>query len=330
MPKIKFVLLSALVLCALSSPAWAADPGSPLPPTTEVSDQKPGSILLFPFYSASATAPASEDTRIAITNTNNTGNVNANLHLFFINGATGAVRDSYICLIPSQTVAFRISDVDPGIRGYLIAVAVNSTHGAPVRHNFLTGEADVKLASGHRASLKALAVAANNLATPTNPGNSFTLNFDGVMYNKLPRVLAVDRLRSLVDGNEMVLIVNRLSGLVLDSGQIPPPGNLFGVLYNDDSVPFSFSFGSTGPQFFSTISDQFPRTTPRLSQIITAGHNGWLKLYQLTENMALCGAFLSFNPNTATSARAFNGGHNLHALTMTTASMTMVVFPPSC
>jgi hypothetical protein len=329
--KCEFVLLTALVLCALSGPVRAADPGLPLPPTTEASDQKPGSILIFPFYSSSATALESEDTRIAITNTNtnNVSNGPVTVHVFLINGATGAQRDFFLCFLPNQTVAFRTSEYDPGIRGYLLAVAVDRFTGAPIKLNFLTGEADIKLASGHRASLKAMAVAANNLALVTNPGASFTLNFDGGMYNKLPRALVLDRFPSRADGNDTLLVVNRLSGLTLGSSQSPASIALFGILYDDASVPFSFSLG-IGLQLLGSLTDSFPRTTPRLSQIVPSGRTGWLKIYHLSQPSALCGAVLNFNPNAATAARAFNGGHNLHALTLTSASMTMVVSAPSC
>jgi hypothetical protein len=42
--------------------------------------------------------------------------------------------------------------------------------------------------------------------------NTATLRFDGVQYSRLPRALALDNLYSPLDGNDMLLIVNRISG----------------------------------------------------------------------------------------------------------------------
>ena len=62
----------------------------------------------------------------------------------------------------------------------------------------------------------------------------------------------------------------------------------------------------------------------------TAGRSGWAKFYSLAD-IGLLGAQLNFNPNAGTAANAFNQGHNLHKLTLTTAAtLTIPVFPPNC
>ena len=43
--------------------------GTPLPPSTASSDQKPGSVLAFPLFTSGAASPQSQNTRISITNT---------------------------------------------------------------------------------------------------------------------------------------------------------------------------------------------------------------------------------------------------------------------
>ena len=45
----------------------------------------------------------------------------------------------------------------------------------------------------------------------------------------------------------------------------------------------------------------------------------------------MLGAQINFNANAGTAAGAFNQGHNLHKLTLTTAAvLTIPIFPPNC
>jgi len=63
---------------------------------------------------------------------------------------------------------------------------------------------------------------------------------------------------------------------------------------------------------------------------VPAGRSGWMKLYQ-TSDQAMLGASINYNANAAGAAAAFNQGHNLHKLTLTTAaSLTIPVFPAGC
>ncbi len=62
-------LLAFCALLVVSSAAFAADPGLEYPATSEVSDQKAGSVLFYNTYTSSASAPAQENTRVNITNT---------------------------------------------------------------------------------------------------------------------------------------------------------------------------------------------------------------------------------------------------------------------
>ncbi len=117
--KLTHVLFALLALCVMSSFAMAADPGLTVPPSSEASDQKAGSILFYNTYTSGATSGNTQNTRINITNTSATGA--AFVHLYFV--AEGcSIADSYICLTANQTSSFLASDVDPGISGYLVAV----------------------------------------------------------------------------------------------------------------------------------------------------------------------------------------------------------------
>lgn len=316
------LILAALTL--LSAAAMAADPGIPFPVDSVVSDQKAGSVLFFNVYTSSATSPATENTRISITNTSATRNVA--VHLFFIDGASCSPADSIICLTANQTTTFRSSDFDPGTMGYLVAVAINDI-GCPIVHNFLIGDEYVKFASGHSGTLGAEALAANVAPVCDDTTISVNLNFDGISYDRLPAVLAVDNLPSRVDGNDTMIIVNRPSGnLALGAESI---GALSGLLYNDTESAYSFSFNSAQCQVKFSFSNTLPRTAPRFTTVVPSGRTGWVKFYTFT-GVPLLGAVINFNQAASASPSAYSGGHNMHALRLTTSSISIPVFPPNC
>lgn len=321
-------LLTLLVTCLLlSSTVWAADPGVALA-NAEVNDQKTGSVLIYPLIVSSAVSPQSVNTQISITNTNVTQAVS--IQLLFVDGNTGTSTNNFICLTPNQTAKFLLSDVDPGVRGYLIAVAL-SFSGCPANFNYLAGEAYVKLSTGQTANLPAEAIAAvaANPTTCVSGNSTAVLNFDGGNYNLLPRTLSVNKLRSPADGNASVLVVTPIGGN-LATGPAPSLGTLSGELIDDLGTGVPFSHTEAAPQLFKTLADTFPITTPLFSAAIPSGRTGWLTLSN-TSNAGLFGVFLNFNPNTAASPAAYRSGHNLHKLTLATAvSLTIPVFPPSC
>jgi hypothetical protein len=254
----------------------------------------------------------------------------AAVHLFFVDGSTCAVADSYLCLTPQQTASFLLSDVDPGTTGYLVAVAVDPRTGCPLNYNCLIGDEYVKLSSGHAANLGAIAFTALPGRQPVCDANSTSaqLNFDGVMYGPAPRTLAADNLPDRTSGNETLLVLNRFGGNLASGAQTL--GALAGVLYDDTEAAYSFSFTPGTCQFRSVLSNSFPRTTPRYEQVIPAGRSGWLRLASSTD-AAVLGVALNYNGNAASQSSAFHQGHNLHALTLTNAAMlTIPVFPPGC
>lgn len=303
----------------------AIGPGA-LPQTNSpVSDQKAGSVLIYNVYTSSATGGNTQNTRIAITNTNT--QLIAYVHLFFV--ADGcSVADSYLCLTPNQTASFLTSDLDPGTSGYIVAVATDST-GCPINFNFLIGDEYVKFTSGHEANLAAEAISAIAGGLPRCDTNSVTaqISFDGVSYNLVPRTLAVSNVGSRADGNDTLLILNRIGGN-LGTGA-SSLGSIFGLLYDDAENALSFSF-TGGCQLRSSISNNFPRTAPRFEQFVPAGRSGWIRLFSQSD-IGMTGSMINFNANSAASAGAFNQGHNLHVLTNTaSASYIIPVFPPNC
>ncbi|MBK8316609.1 MAG: hypothetical protein IPL01_22390 [Acidobacteria bacterium] len=165
------------------------------------SDQKAGSVLFYNIYSSDAANYNAQNTRISITNTHPV--LRATVHLFFVDGVSCTAADQYLCLTPNQTYTFLASDIDPGTTGYLVAVAVDD-RGCPIDFNYLIGDEYIKLNSGHAANLGAEAISALAGGLPLCDLNSTTatLNFDGVSYNGVPRVLAVDNIPAKGDSND--------------------------------------------------------------------------------------------------------------------------------
>jgi hypothetical protein len=315
-----FVTACATVNCPPVGPGAVAQTTSPM------SDQKPGSVLLYNIYTSS-TDLNRQNTRLSLTNTHPVRP--AFVHLFFVDGSSCAVADSYLCLTPNQTASFLASDIDPGTTGYVVAVAVDG-RGCPINFNYLIGDEFVKFASGHAANLGAEAITAIAGGVPLCDGASTTadLRFDGLIYNVVPHVLAVDNVASRADGNDTLLILNRIGGNL--STGAAALSSLFGVFYDDAEQPVSFGFSPGTCQFRSSITNSFPRIVPRFEQFIPAGRSGWFKLWP-GSLAGMTGAVINYNSNAAASANAFNQGHNLHKLTTTnTMVYTIPVFPPSC
>ena len=340
--KFTHALLALFALVVMSSFAMAADPGLLYPPQSEFSDQKAGSLLVYNYYTSGATSGNAQNTRINITNTSTSSA--AFVHLYFV-GETCLIADSYICLTATQTASFLASDIDPGVSGYIVAEAVDAVNGCPVAFNWLIGDEYVKLTSGHAANLGAEAFSAlwqgpgsgpGGAGAPVLPGcdaNSVTaaLAFNGTVlgYNQAPRVLAGSNVPSRADGNDTIVIVNRIGGnLGIGASTL---GTLFGIFYDDAENSLSFSF-SGSCQFRSVLSNAFPRLTPRFETFIPAGRSGWFKFYsQSPTDIGILGAMINFNANAGAQANAFNGGHNLHKLTLSATNTYIVpVFPPSC
>jgi hypothetical protein len=340
LPSRKFTrALSALsavfALMMMASAALAADPGIPYPSTSPLSDQHPGSVLFFNFYTSNATLPNLQNSRFSITNTSTTSPTI--VHLFFIDGATCTPSNRFMCLTPNQTTSFLASDQDPGTTGFLMALAVDS-QGCPVSHNFLVGSVFVKTEIGHQASLEAEGFSA--LYDGSAPGcnsqtTTLTILFDGnstgntPSYDRLPRVLAATRVPSVANGNDTRVVVNRVGGSLL--GSITPIGNLFGLLFDDLENPHSFGRSDVPCQLYLRVAEDFPKTTPRVEILIPAGRIGWFKFWQPNVDAGLLGSILNYNTNATAAPNAFVGGHNLHKLTLSSSNtLTVPVFPPGC
>lgn len=308
----------------VTCPDSTIGPGQIFPPENDFSnDQRPGSVLIFPIYSSSPTNPNLQNTRINLTNIHTLSP--AYLHMFFVDGSNCSVADNFLCLTPNQTASFLVSDLDPGVTGYIIVVAVDS-RGCPTNFNYVIGSEFIKMATGHTAKLGADAIASRGTYMCSPTSSTALINFDGLQYQQLGRVIAADGLPSRADGNDTMIVLDRIGGN-LGTGA-DSLGTLFGVFYNDTESALSFTFNG-GCQFFNSLNNNFPRTTPRFETFVPAGRTGWLKVGMSgsSESGAIVGAVLNV-PSTTTGYR---GGRNFHKLTLSqNASLTIPVFPPSC
>ncbi|MFN7927282.1 MAG: hypothetical protein U0Y68_04940 [Blastocatellia bacterium] len=109
------------------------------PGQIQVSDQKPGSMLVYSYYTSNIQTGA--DTWVTLTNTS--AQYGVLVHVFFMDGASCTQADQFICLTPNASMQLKASEFDPATtRGWVLAVAVDS-NGKPAQRNFLIGNAFV-------------------------------------------------------------------------------------------------------------------------------------------------------------------------------------------
>lgn len=300
------------------------------------SDDKLGSFLFYPLYASDAANAGQENTLMTLTNRSEEKSVN--IHIFFVEGDTGKAQDFYVCLLPTRHTNFLASEYDPGVKGYVLAIAVDK-NGTPINFNFLMGSSAVKLKTGHQAILNAISFSSlrDDPATINTDDQLATLNFDGLNYDLAPRVLGIDNFPSPADGNAMLLVVNRFGGNLADvntdgtphNGSAGTIGALTAVFYDDSerSQAFNVSLVGNTAQQRNVLRDGYPRMLPLFSKVITQGHSGWMRFNSIEGN-SIVGAAINYNPKTLQ-----NNGHNLHQIALTDkASFTIPIIssPMAC
>lgn len=323
-----FLLFAFAVFSASSVFAQA------IPDNAPISDQKAGSVLIYNYYGSSATHYNSEDTKFSITNTNLQSS--AMVSFFFIDAVSGDVIKDRICLLPNQTASARMSDIDPGAKGYIVAVSVDAT-GRPNKFNYLTGSEQIKMTSGYVAGLNAEAVSAL-VENPTildpngiQSGIAATLSFDGVHYNKLPGALVLDYIPPIVEGNKTMVIVNQIGGSLFNGNRPDDLTSLTGTVYDAVTIPHFWQVGNINScQFRKVIANDFPQTAPNMSTLVESGRSAWMKFWPHGANKGVTGVVLYLNQSTTQNDSRFTGGRNLHHMTLTTDELTVPIIPPTC
>ncbi len=309
--------LLVLLLCVCGQPASAQAPSAGFG-----SDQRPGSVLFYNIYTSSSYNTTASDTLIAVTNTSETKDIH--IHFYFVDSYSCQVADSFVYLTKNQTTRFLASDVDPDVKGYIIAVAVDP-NGNPIQHNFLTGSLKVKQTLGpttgstHSFQMGAIAFAKLNaqIAPPSADGVTANLVFDGgasdASYEQLPGELAIDNFESPATADTRMIIFSPRSDLF---GAGESGGRLFILYYDELENSFSAMVGmNCWLQGRLTMVRNLPLH-------ITAGQTGWAKIvgYRNDARIPLLGSVIR--------AAEFSGGHNMHHLNpFASFTMTIPVFP---
>ena len=291
------------------------------------SDDKPGSLLLYNLYTSSVSGETSQNTRLSLTNL---GTSTTFAHLFFIDGATCNVSDTFACLSPNQTSSFLASEIDPGVTGYVVAIAVNE-EGCPISFNNLVGSAQVKFATGHSAVLAAQAVPAlydGVLKNCTSSLAETVIKLDGIDYGLAPATLVADTIFSQADRQSTMLIVNPVGGNLNTADSVNKIGSISGQVFDEAEKGYSFVASINRCQLRDTMSDNFPRITTRLSRVISSGKVGMM-WFATTDKAPIAGSIITFNPDVKQNALGFNQGHNLHYSALTNkATYTIPIFKP--
>ena len=262
-------------------------------------DMAPASVLFFNKYTSSPTSPQLQDTQINITNTNQ--NEPISLHMFLVDGSTCSIADFFLSLTPNQTFSFLASEFDPGVQGYIVAVA--AAGGTPTQFNYLIGDLLIRETDGKLANLQAVGVMklSSGDVIPNGDGTA-SLIFNNVEYGRLPSVLGASSFNSQVTHSTNLAVYSPSSNLITGSAVAT---TIFTLVYDD-----SENVHSTSIRVVCYL--QTPLTSLRIAggtinQIVPAGHTGWLRLNGGTR--PLLGAILTRGP-------VFIGGHNLHALSL--------------
>ncbi len=302
--------------------------GQSFPAASQVSDQKAGSILFYPFYTSDAANPNSQNTRISLTNVSSKEQVT--VHLFAVDGSSCSVLDTFVCLTPNQTASLLVSDFDPGASGYLMALVVDSVTGLPRAFNCLIGDEYFKMATGYQANVGAEAVSAL-MPFPAGTDTSATqatLAFDGMSYNLLPRQLAISNFPSPNDGNATLFILNRISGNYITTGDAI--GGIAGQVFDDSEIGLSFTANLSSCQYRKVLDSTFPRTFNPFPRFISSGRSGWMK-FAGAGDIALLGLTVNLHDNPRGATGGFSQGRNMHKLTLTDKARIIVpVYLPSC
>jgi hypothetical protein len=302
----------------------------------EVSDQKPGSILVYPYYTSNAQTKA--DTRVTLTNLAGTlsglndVDYNANwqlkngtiyAHIFFLNGANCAQADMYVCLTKGASITFNASTQDPDITGYIIAVAVNEM-GRPVSWNALIGNAFVSTADvvGNYG--------AEAFASTYRPGQETIgdreiekgeLKLNGAIYDRGADQFAVEIQSPATAAGQTVVHASVDGDIAAGSTNSISQLNTGLVIRGDEKQGSFVGFLSGGCLSTGSIRVDRPRVPTGMGAFVPAG-----QIATLVYNTNRASVGLLLTPK----ANAWSGIRGLHKTRTKDSSLTIPVFMPVC
>jgi DNA-binding beta-propeller fold protein YncE len=308
--------------------------GCPPPPVANpaVSDQKAGSLLVFPYYTSAADGSFSKsDTLITITNVCNGAAMSAGapnyqfLHLFFINGANCSPADTYVCLTPNGSIQLKASDYDPTVTGYLVAVAVDA-QGRPTQNNCFVGSAFVRDDQGGVIDSYGAEAFWKRTAGPlaAGAGGNAMIVFGGD-YDAAPVQFSA-QVQDPAVADEVIVLASLSGDLGTALNSTQQTG--VGVLYRADEAPASFQ-----PQLqnrclsITAIESSTIRIVPGNLATFLKDSYGYLK-FNVT-NPAV-GLLVSRQGLASQAANRFSGIRTLHKTQVGAGVLLAPCFPPFC
>ncbi len=296
-------------------------------PTARVSDQKPGSVLVFPYYTSNAAG--TDDTRISMTHSSSPGArvYDVFVHVFLIEGNTCLQADFFVCLTRGASFTFTANSIDPNVTGYIIAVAVNAA-GLPVQNNVLIGNAFVNTTDyfgnyGAESFAANSAIAANLYA---DYGATARLFFDSIGYDAVPKEFTVEIQSPATPAPPLVTPVQTIvtAGMIGDlaAGTLSGASQaIVGQAFNDAEVARSANNIVMGRcQAIGTITTTNPRVPGGLLALIPLGRSGTLKFK--------VGGAVGLLLTSRTSR--WGGIRTLHKTATVATSLTIPIFTPDC
>ncbi len=284
----------------------------------EVSDQKPGSVLVYPYYTSNSQTKT--DTRVTLSNL---GQANIGVHVFFLAGSNCQQADQFICLTKGASISFKMSEQDPETTGYIVAVAVDAM-GSPISWNALIGNAFVNagdIVGNYGAEAFASRFNAGILAAPVNQAGTATLSFDGTNYDRAADQFAVE-IQSPNDATGQAIVHASVNGDINSASVTSISQNGTGLLWRGDEKQGSFvRFISGNCQSVNTINATTPRVPTGLGVFLPKGSIGTLTY---ATSSASVGLLLTPKSN------AWSGIRTLHKTRTKNSTLTIPVFMPVC
>ncbi|HYE73596.1 MAG TPA: choice-of-anchor Q domain-containing protein, partial [Blastocatellia bacterium] len=305
-------------------------PGTQRIDNVRVSDQKAGSVLVFPYYTSDLSGNFFQsDTLITITNVANgesriDGIPNYQyLHLFFMKDCSPA--DTFACLTPNGSLQILASTYDPGTTGYLIAIAVD-VDGIPIQNNSFIGSAFVRdQANGIIDSYGAEAFASLNSAPVPQSGGNAIIALDDVNYEAPPQEFSV-QLQDPALADQTIVLASVGGDLGAKMNSISQAS--VGLLYRADETPASFqpSLGS-GCFITRSITNQSIRIVPGSLSSFLKDSYGYIKF---NVSGPAVGLLFSRQGASGQPQNRFAGIRTLHKTNTGYTALFVPVFPPFC
>jgi hypothetical protein len=315
--KLTRIFVALFTLIVLAAAAMAQTVSTDI----NVSDQKAGSVLVYPYYNSNSQTKT--DTRLTLSNLSARDTVA--VHLFFFEKSCSQA-DTFVCLTPNASIALKASEFDPDQLGWVMAVAVDNRTGFPYEANTLIGNAfvtDGEYAGNYGAE------AFSSLSDIRSLDGGTTVGFDILA----PSSLAIE-LQSPADATGQRIVTVGLSGNISAGSTAGAGQRGTGVIYNGNEKPFgSFSPFLVGTcRAEATIDVKTPRVPLGLVNLVPAGHVATMRINVGTVDSAgkVIGGAVGLLMTPKALGNKWYGIRGLHKTAQVTSRITIPVFLPGC